>query len=88
MPKRTECTPERITDTNLFALNKLFNGAESIPNRVHAVDAPHIRRCYEAGYVIGTRTELTLTDAGKAALAKYRAFWAAATGKFAVANDR
>lgn len=56
------------TTLNLWVLKRLFGAADSIPNRVNKVDAPHVRRCLNAGLAIATIDTLALTEKGKAAL--------------------
>lgn len=58
------------TSTNLFVLRKLTErGTKEIPSRLHAVDAPHIRRCFEAGLLEQTPAGmLKITASGLEAL--------------------
>jgi len=69
-PRPPKGTPTR---TNIFAMVSMFDGANSVANRVDSVSAPHIRRCLAAGLVEvtdGGKT-LTLTDAGRKAIAEF-----------------
>ena len=56
------------TGTNIFAMAELLSAAGTIPNRVEQVDAPHIRRCFRAGLLEHTGSELRITAAGIDAL--------------------
>ena len=59
------------TKLNLWVLAKLFPvGTDSIEAYVMRVDAPHMRRCLEAGLVVSEAKRLTLTPAGRAALGR------------------
>jgi hypothetical protein len=69
-PRPVKGTPTR---TNIFCLVDLFKGADSVANRVDNLSAPHIRRCLAAGLceVTDGGKSLTLTDAGRAAVAGF-----------------
>lgn len=62
--------PTYVTGTNLFALTKMVieHGPE-FPSRVPAVDAPHLKRVYEAGLVEVVGNKARLTPAGRVAVA-------------------
>lgn len=57
------------TDLNLFTLNDMFRGAQSVANRVEATSVNGLRRCLKFGLVTATREALTLTELGEQALA-------------------
>ncbi len=60
----------RATEINVWVLAQLMKGARETYNGVARVDAPHIRRCVEAGLVVVQgRYTLSLTDAGVVAVA-------------------
>lgn len=76
--KRNAARPPKgtPTHTNLFALREAFTGggelASRVPNSLPPTRLPHLRRCLAAGLVRVEGRELTLTDAGVAALAAFR----------------
>jgi len=59
--------PSYVTGTNLFALTQLViaYGGPEFPNRLAAVDRPHLKRCLEAGLVETAGNKLRLTPAGR-----------------------
>lgn len=61
------------TDLNLWVLSELFQNTASIANKVEATDLTHLRRCLKAGLITAAGGRLTLTEAGIAALTRYRA---------------
>jgi len=69
------------TDLNIYALADMFHYGElkEVPNRLHATDVPHIRRCLKAGLVDvvrkGKTTVLKLTPPGVAAIKAYEQRW-------------
>jgi len=78
--KESALKPAFVTGTNLFALAEMVvkYGGGNIPRRVPAVDAPHLKRCVQAGLLeqgggargtIGDRMQLTA--AGREAVADY-----------------
>jgi len=68
VPRAAKGTP---TNLNLWVLKKFFAGADVAANRIDSVSVASMRRCLKAGLVTvtdGGKT-LTLTDAGRAAIA-------------------
>lgn len=67
----TAAKPTYVTGTNLFALTKLVveHGGRAFPNRLDAVDRPHIKRTLDAGLVEVRGNSLHLTPAGRTAVA-------------------
>ncbi len=65
------------TDLNLYALRSFLAGGRdaqpgatdrSFPNAIHSVDAPHIKRCIQAGIAKVDGRMIVLTDLGRAVL--------------------
>ena len=69
-PRPAAGTP---TDLNVWVLSEIFGTAQSVPNRAQRTQLPHLRRCLKAGLLTVSKDRLTLTAAGAAALASYRA---------------
>ena len=67
----TAMKPTYVTDINLFALKKLVveHGGRPFPNRLHAVDQPHIKRTLDAGLVEVCGNSEHLTPAGRTGVA-------------------
>lgn len=72
-PREPKGTP---TELNLKCLATLFRGgADEVPNRLDAVDVPHLRRCLAAGLLEVTPSKaLRITPAGRAAIAGVEPF--------------
>lgn len=66
-PKKAPPKTMTLTGTNLFALTQLViaHGGPEFPNRLAAVDAPHIKRTIALGLVEPTNRSLRLTDTGR-----------------------
>lgn len=64
--------PVKATDLNVWALAQLAKGRTEFPNQIHAVDAPHIRRCLKAGLIHVVGSNLRLTPAGEIAVKNSR----------------
>ena len=64
-----EKKPVKATQLNVWVLAHTFKNTERVSGRVSSVDAPHLRRCLQAGLMSAEGNELVLTEAGKAALA-------------------
>jgi hypothetical protein len=64
----------RITPTNLYVARRAIAASpDGIIRQVAAVDAPHVKRCIDAGLLVAHATERgawTLTDAGQKELSK------------------
>lgn len=67
----TAAKPTYVTGTNLFALKQLVveHGGHPFPNRLEAVDRPHIKRTLDAGLVEVRGNSVHLTSAGRTAVA-------------------
>lgn len=66
--QKTAMKPTYVTDTNLFALKELIvanGGRPDFPNRLAAVDRPHIKRTLDAGLVEIRGSNLHLTPTGR-----------------------
>lgn len=59
----------KATDLNLDVLAEVFRWHSTVENRLRPDQAPHIRRCIEAGLAeVISRKEIRLTSAGAEAL--------------------
>jgi hypothetical protein len=56
------------TKLNVWVLGNLADGRREFPNKFGASDAPHLRRCRDAGFVEVSGGTLRLTCSGIAAV--------------------
>lgn len=65
-PKTAPPKKMTLTGTNLFALTqKVIEHGPTFPGRMHAVDAPHIKRTLALGLIEPVGGSLRLTEAGR-----------------------